>query len=231
MKTIKAFRSLIALLLLMTTFNSNSMAQRPSTINKIGWVAFAMLAGYVAYKKFLSYMQEEPTVPLNDNNANVQAPVAEPELTQLELAMKQILLNERTRDIQQLQERLKGSLNNPMQLQQEIERLQNPIDLYLLEPSQDLRNQAQQIQGQATAEQLALLDQMQQRQLEQMQAALEQWVTEQQEQEEECIVCMEKEDICAIPCRGNHTDRICKSCVADIKNKTNSCPICRKALL
>ena len=177
--------------------------------------------------------QTNNNFPFVENNPQQQQQLKQKLIQQQQsaLAMKQILLNQRTNDIQRLQEQLEGPLNNPMQLQQELERLQIPIDLYLLEPSPELENQARQIQNQLTAEQLAFHDQLQQRRLERMQEYLEQWIKEQQEREEECIVCMEKEDICAIPCRGNHTDRICKSCVADIKNSTNSCPMCRKPLI
>jgi hypothetical protein len=52
-----------------------------------------------------------------------------------------------------------------------------------------------------------------------------------QQEEKACIICMEEQDICSIPCKNKHNDPICKSCLADIKNKTNLCPMCREPLL
>jgi len=50
------------------------------------------------------------------------------------------------------------------------------------------------------------------------------------QEEESCLVCMEDEDLRPIPCTNKHNDLICNGCLAQIKNQTNSCPICRESL-
>ena len=51
------------------------------------------------------------------------------------------------------------------------------------------------------------------------------------QEEESCLVCMEDEGLKPIPCTNKHNDLICNGCLAQIKNQTNSCPICREPLI
>ena len=61
---------------------------------------------------------------------------------------------------------------------------------------------------------------------------LQQKMQESQIQEEEsCLVCMEDEDLRPIPCKNKHNDLICNGCLAQVKNQTNTCPICRDPLI
>jgi hypothetical protein len=42
--------------------------------------------------------------------------------------------------------------------------------------------------------------------------------------------CTEEQGVAAIPCKNKHSDLICKACLAQIKNSTNLCPLCRTKL-
>ncbi len=43
--------------------------------------------------------------------------------------------------------------------------------------------------------------------------------------------CTEDQGVGPIPCKNKHTDLICNSCLAKIKNTTNRCPICQEPLI
>lgn len=165
-----------------------------------------------------------------------------------EIAMKQILLDERDRDIRRLEELLTSPLHQSLQLQEEVERLQIPIDLYLMEPSEELENKAQQIQSQSnqpTAKQQTQQDQMQQQRLEQVQQeeilkqiqskqpSLQQLETQESEENICCIGamgCTESKGMRPIPCKNKHNDLLCDECLRQIKDKNDRCPMCLEPL-
>ncbi|HLW73324.1 MAG TPA: hypothetical protein VKR54_04730 [Candidatus Babeliales bacterium] len=47
----------------------------------------------------------------------------------------------------------------------------------------------------------------------------------------ECCVCLEEKSTVKIPCKNEHSDRICQSCLDDIMQHNGLCPICRAELI
>lgn len=113
--------------------------------------------------------ERQPKQPDRDRARQQKSQVPQNILSTKKRAMKQILLDERDNDMQQLEEQITSPLHQTTQLLKEVERLQIPIDLYLLEPSQELENKAKKMQSDPsilTADQQTKLDELQQQRLE-----------------------------------------------------------------